>query len=484
MLVRSTLSLVLLALALLTSEWIVRAYGERLDYQQHDYVLVRASEMRSRLESALNSTVFVARGLVGYVVGVGTPAEPQVTRALKAVYDADSRIRNVALAPANRITYIYPRAGNERAIGLRYEDHPEQWPSVEKAITRRQSVLAGPVQLIQGGSAIINRTPIYLNGDRYWGLISTVIDLPRLLADVGLAAEVDGVRYWLDGDNGDVRLDTRILGTADPPEQAISMTIDVPGGRWHLASAPATGWSSTARELRVLRIALYGLSLLFAAITYALLNGRATAQALAAELGRLNGDLLSTNRELHRLSRNDDLTMLPNRRSFEERFETSWQITQRAGLPMSVMMIDIDRFKSINDTRGHAAGDVTLAAVSAAIRGQIRRSGDLVARYGGEEFAVMVLGVEAAETLALAEKIRVAVRDSVMRPDDGGPVTVSIGVATIVATAEDQPQQLVERADRALYLAKNSGRDRVCSLPQLALAGGSAKSLPGPSGAA
>jgi diguanylate cyclase (GGDEF)-like protein len=463
MLVRVALTLLLFVISLIGAEWAASADAERLARAQHDQVLVHATDMRARLESSLNSTVFRAQGLVGYVIGVGTPSEPQVSRALQAVHDSDPRIRNVALAPGNRITRIYPLAGNEKALGLAYESVPGQWPSVRHAMESQQSVLAGPVQLVQGGSAIINRTPIFLSDNRYWGMISTVIDLPGLLADAGIAAEVEGVQYWLYGDNAGADGSTLIVGQGEPGAQALRMSINVPGGHWLLYGESLAGAQAASRELLFVRIVLYGLAFLATGLGYALLSGNAKARALALQLRTLNGDLQASNDELHQLARHDDLTMLPNRRAFEERLETSWQISLRSALPLTVMMIDADRFKAINDVHGHAAGDRTLVALAAAIRGQIRRGGDLVARYGGEEFVVVAVGLEPAQALELAEQIRVAVRDAVVRPGDGTPVTVSIGVATGVPRLDGEPRQLLERADRALYQAKNDGRDRVCS---------------------
>lgn len=464
---RASISLVLLVLGLIGSEWIVSVYGERLGREQRDEVSREATEMRSRLESALNSTVFLAQGLAAYVVSVETPAEPQVTRALRSLYESDTRIRNIALAPDNRIRFIYPLAGNEKALNLDYESLPDQWPSVRKAIDTRRSVLAGPVQLVQGGTGIINRTPVFLDGQRYWGMISTVIDLPRLLTDVEIAEQVEGVNYWLYGDNADERLEARIVGPAfEPASTAIEVGINVPGGRWRLLAMPVGGWQQLPTEVAVMRAALYALSLLLAGFTYALMAGRSTAHVLASQLGALNRDLVSTNLELHRLSRNDPLTRVPNRRSFEEAYAVAWSACLRQQLPISILMIDIDHFKSINDLYGHAAGDATLVEISAAIQSEVRRRDDLVARYGGEEFIVMLLGLSESEAAHMADNIRASAGDCrVQLPgeDTSAPnVTVSVGVATSVPRPEDRARDLIEHADKALYAAKRGGRNRVC----------------------
>lgn len=464
---RAALSISLLLLGLAGSEWVLRDYRVRLEREAHDRVFTSAAGMRSRLESALNATVFLAQGLVAYVVGVGVPEEPQVSRALKALYDADERIRNVGLAPGNKLTFIYPVTGNERAFGLRFENRPDQWPSVKKAIETRQSVLAGPVKLVQGGEAIINRTPVFLADGSYWGVISTVIDLTRLLGGVGLGEEVSGVRYVLYGDNAGEQSAAVVLGRpGEADARDVRLGIEVPGGRWHLVAMPAAGWAGVTHEVFLLRALLWSLSLILAGFTHALLTGRATAREMAAALARLNAELHVTNRELYRLSRDDELTHLPNRRAFEEAYALAWRSAVRAGSAITVMMADVDRFKTINDSHGHAAGDATLVEVAAAIRGELRRGDDLVARFGGEEFVVMIAGQDAASIARLAENIRAAVarcRVPVQGETGlGAPVTISIGVATCTPSPQALRSVLIDAADHALYAAKNAGRDRVC----------------------
>lgn len=465
MALRVILPALMLVFGLMASEWTLGAYREQRLRQDHDNVLSHAALIRSRLESALNSTAFRAQGLVAYVLGVEQHSDEQIARALQALHDSDNRIRNVGLAPGNRLQYVYPVKGNEAAIGIQYERLPDQWPSVERAMRMHQSVLAGPVQLVQGGSALICRTPIYLADGRYWGIISTVIDLPRLLRDVGLSAEVDGVRYWLHGDNSTSKADTRILGEGEiPPKGVVHMTLEVPGGRWRLMAASSEAPASPA--LLPLRLGLYVATLLMAVIAYILIASRASARLMATRLSALNDELSQTNRELHRLSRHDALTGQLNRRAFDEAYALAWQDALRQPRALSVLMVDIDHFKAVNDQYGHAAGDAILVAIAAAIRGQLRRGSDIVARYGGEEFIVLTVGQEAADTAALAEHIRRAAAECRVpvaeAPGAGLAVTVSVGTCTAIPTPGDS-QVLIERADRALYAAKKAGRNRVMS---------------------
>jgi diguanylate cyclase (GGDEF)-like protein len=168
---------------------------------------------------------------------------------------------------------------------------------------------------------------------------------------------------------------------------------------------------------------------------------------------------------LRELTLTDGLTGVANRRAFDEKLDNEWRRCARAGLPMALIMVDIDQFKNYNDTYGHQAGDECLARLAGAMRHAAARPHDLVARYGGEEFAILLpqLDVQGAETVArkmLAEVARLAIAhsDSCVGP----VVTISMGVAAVVP-AEGAPAELVGQADALLYEAKNTGRNRYVS---------------------
>lgn len=161
----------------------------------------------------------------------------------------------------------------------------------------------------------------------------------------------------------------------------------------------------------------------------------------------------------------DPLTGLANRRAFDEHIGREWQVAQRNGQPFSIALIDIDRFKTVNDTYGHETGDRVLQAVGKQIRLFTRRPGDMCSRYGGEEFLVLLTNTPADAAVGVAEFIRNAIRATPIPAGEGGSlaVTVSIGVACLdPASSPIGWRALFNRADAALYRAKNAGRDRVC----------------------
>ncbi|WP_434581288.1 GGDEF domain-containing protein [Pseudomonas sp. Z5-35] len=162
-------------------------------------------------------------------------------------------------------------------------------------------------------------------------------------------------------------------------------------------------------------------------------------------------------RELAQLASVDPLTGLANRRTLDQTLHLEWLRAQRSGQPLSVLMIDADHFKALNDRLGHQRGDQALRALAQLIGEHVRRPADLAARYGGEEFSVVLPETTTAGAFSMAQNIREAVEQL---PGDV-PMTVSIGIATWAQGPYSELEQLLLAADKALYQAKASGRNRV-----------------------
>lgn len=176
---------------------------------------------------------------------------------------------------------------------------------------------------------------------------------------------------------------------------------------------------------------------------------------------RAQEQLLEVNQSLHLQALEDGLTGLANRRQFDQFIQDEMGRARRNQSLLALLMIDVDHFKRFNDQYGHLAGDDCLKSVAATIRSSIQRPGDLAARYGGEEFAVVLPGTDAAGAMVLAEKIRLAVEQLQLVQESGelSRVTISIGVSALVPSLGELPAELIAAADRALYLAKSSGRN-------------------------
>jgi diguanylate cyclase (GGDEF)-like protein len=160
----------------------------------------------------------------------------------------------------------------------------------------------------------------------------------------------------------------------------------------------------------------------------------------------------------------DGLTGLLNRRAFDEHLLRVWQQALRSGQSLALFMIDIDHFKSYNDTYGHQAGDTAIRAVAQTLGGLARRPLDLAARYGGDEFSVILFDLSPSDVEDIAEYARHAVEVLDLSIPDLAhkvPVTLSIGVALVTPMLDRTPQGAIQLADEALYEAKAAGRDRV-----------------------
>ena len=172
----------------------------------------------------------------------------------------------------------------------------------------------------------------------------------------------------------------------------------------------------------------------------------------------------SANRELKRLSTADGLTGLANRRHFDTSIHREWRRSIRLASPLALVFCDVDNFKAFNDTYGHQAGDDCLRRVADVMSAALVRGGDLAARYGGEEFAIILPNTDMEGAQLVAERVRVAMLEIAQTHSGSaqGVVTLSAGIAVEIAMIGSSPDQLIGAADRALYAAKESGKNRIC----------------------
>jgi len=171
-------------------------------------------------------------------------------------------------------------------------------------------------------------------------------------------------------------------------------------------------------------------------------------------------------RDLEALIVVDPLTGVSNRRAFDNALEKGWTRAIRTKKPLAVALLDVDHFKAYNDTYGHPAGDACLKRIAEACKASVVRTTDCFARYGGEEFAVVLTDADEHAAATVAERLRAAVEALRISHSgsEAGIVTVSVGVVSMRAKRNVPPRELVERADRALYRAKGTGRNRVVTV--------------------
>lgn len=179
---------------------------------------------------------------------------------------------------------------------------------------------------------------------------------------------------------------------------------------------------------------------------------------------QLSLDLKQTNQKLKLLATVDGLTQIANRRMFDERLKEEWYRAWREKLPLALVLCDIDYFKQYNDYYGHQVGDRCLQDLAMILSQNCQRAEDFVARYGGEEFALILAGSSLKEGKQLAEKIRHNILEAKIphrENPNGTIITLSLGVASLIPDETKRETDLIAQADRALYRAKNQGRNRV-----------------------
>jgi sensor domain CHASE-containing protein len=270
-----------------TAEVIVYLLQSKNKEHERSEVVEQVSTLRARLEGEINSTLHLTRGLIAYVATNPDVKEPNFSQLVSEILTQGRNIRNIGLARNNIITHIFPLAGNESALGLEYRKNSSQWPAVKQAMEAKGTVVAGPVNLVQGGTAFIARTPIYTrNGisgllseykPSYWGMASIVIDIPSLFMSAGISHQTEDLSLALRGkdglgEQGEMIFGDETLFQRDPVIQSIIL----PNGSWQIAAIPQAGWGSELTVIWLLRICGWLLALLIGSLIAALVETRAT----------------------------------------------------------------------------------------------------------------------------------------------------------------------------------------------------------------
>ncbi len=264
-----------------STELLSREQQLRKDSEQRQEIMRSAGVIRSVMESELNASAYLANGLESYIVArKGKLHAAEVESMLKLLYEQGRHFRNIGLAPDNRITYIYPLSGNEKAIGLYYPEIAKQWPVIEKVIKDGIPRLAGPVELVQGGKALVYRIPVFIDS-RYWGLISSVIEMKSLFSAVDKLVPGYADLIALRGLDGKGARGEPFYG--DPQMfngNCPVMEIHVPGGSWQLAFKHP----EPVKELSFVRLFGWIATLLLTGLSFFLLSTLRRQAEINAEL--------------------------------------------------------------------------------------------------------------------------------------------------------------------------------------------------------
>ncbi len=598
------LSLIALGLVVLFGLLADRTNREAAEDKLRASVREQVGLIRARLEGNINGNIHLVRGLVAAIKTEPDMDQDRFAALASHLFTGSSHLLNVGAAPDMVISLMYPIEGNEAAIGLDYRTNPAQRDAALRVRNEGKPLLAGPVDLVQGGQGFIARFPVFTgpeDSQRFWGVVSAVIDVEHLyedsdLRDSELSIEVALVGRDSEGGSGEQFFGPPDLLQIDP----VVADVWLPGGSWLLAAAPRGGWRQDTRALWLQRLALgaAGVLVLMPIIIAGRLSeqrqksmrdlqlredklqrlsrrlelaldasrvgvwelnmeteelvwddrmrelyglpperkhqevddwrnalhpdDRARAEwefeesmathspynsefrvllsdgkvrhirAKAAvyedvgdatriiglnwdvttdvmlrdaleqaksDLERRNAELEDTKARIEHMALHDSLTGLPNRRFLDIELSRSARDADRTKACSALLIVDLDRFKHINDTFGHAAGDALLIHVSDILR-SLAQPADFIARIGGDEFVMICRSsTERQHLTLLAQSIVAKMRRPMVFENNVCRFGVSVGISTARGSAEEVSQLLIN-ADLALYEAKSTGRNR------------------------
>lgn len=535
-------------------------------------VTQQLSSIGSRLSGVINNNLALISGLAAHIAINPQIRQEEFERYAKAVFRQEPLLMHMAAAPDMVVSLIYPLAGNKTVLGLDYNQNEAQRDAALRVRQSGKMIVAGPVNLVQGGVAFVGRTGVFTGEEEFWGIVSAPIAASELyqsagLLDPGLEIEIairgkDGL-----GTQGAVFFgDKRLF--EDP--RAAFANISVGNGSWQLAARPEAGWEQTSLDVWALRMAsliLAALLMIFADSRFRRLSSERRYQSalrenenLLQEVGKLaniggwriasDSKVIRWNRQCSRLldwpsdykpqslsdilgvfeldqanelqhsmdkafkglafdielafttvddnkrwlriignpvspgdagyevvsaaqditerkqfteliqqqATYDLLTGLPNRFLFNNRLQKAVAKARRDGSKLAVLFIDLDNFKPVNDNLGHSAGDKLLQEVGKRIRNTVRES-DTVSRYSGDEFTVILYDIaDELVPLTCGEKILQAINQPFDLQTNQVFCSASIGVS-VYPNDGDKAEDLVSKADQAMYEVKKSGRN-------------------------
>ena len=293
-----------LAIFVIAFAWLFAEYQNRRVFEQdlRAQVLDRVSLIRAKLEGQINANIQLVRGLIATLETEPYMTQQRFASLASNLLEPNSQLRNIAAAPDLVVTLMYPIKGNERAIGLDYNKNEAQREAAQRARDTGELILAGPVDLVQGGQGFIGRFPVFTrrpDGTRaFWGIVSAVVDLEKLYRDSGLLDKNLPIEIALSGRDGMGGLDgERFFGPAHViTDNPVVVGVLLPSGSWRIAAVPRGGWDVSPHNVWLLRALMLVAGALIMVPT--VLTGR-----LTEERQKNIRELKRRERQLERLSR-------------------------------------------------------------------------------------------------------------------------------------------------------------------------------------
>lgn len=445
--IRHPRTVTVLVFLLLSALAVAMLWQERAKYieSQRYQLLQTLTNYASELEGVVNSGVVALDSIRSELV-----LNPQIDLS-----SLDARVslllhnyphfRHIAVAPDLVIRYVYPLPGNEAIIGVDYRNIPNQLAAIEKTLALSKPVVAGPVNLLQGGSGLVVRVPVLLNDQSVWGVIAAIMPLEPLLERVRLTGLQQHYYVALSGRDGEDNPGQLFWGDQQLLSiDQVKVDIKLPVGRWQLHAAPKESAAWLVGSLQWMTpLALALIVILCCALLLLLRMAREREHALYTIAFQATYD---------------PLTSLPNRVVFTEQLSRMIKQAQSSQSSLSLMCIDLDEFKQVNESLGHLVGDKLLRAVAERLKLLVTEQ-DVLARLGGDEFVIVSqLGSAPEQTELMAERLVQELAKPVQVGEKSLAVSASVGIAMYPHDGMSH-SDLLKHADRAMYAAKQLGRN-------------------------
>ncbi len=425
-------------ITLTTDKFIDNQAQQEKEAIQHDIALVRYS-----IEANIFRDTYLADSFASVVALDPQFATHNWNKVGEQFLAKAQLIRNISLAPNDVIHYVYPLQSNEKAIGLDFRTVPHQYRTVQIARQNKKVFLAGPLELVQGGKAIIARYPIFTDvpyNTQYWGGLSVVISYDKLIALSNLH-NIKGADIALVA-NGHDEIEQKLIegNRAVLSDFDIQYPISLPNGSWTLFAKykdlheieNINSFKSLFMTLGTIIFAAGFLLIVFFISNYF----RAQKHSLQ-----------------------DDLTHLPNRRYLFNELNRI-MAKNSANIVFTILNIDLNKFKKINDTYGHEAGDAVLKHIAMLLQ-KSTRSSDFISRMGGDEFIVILPRMHNPDDVEqLIDKIQLLIKTSPLQwQGEQIPLSSSVGFYTFKGKADKSIiHEILSKADKSMYQNKNEMR--------------------------
>lgn len=366
-----TLSIVYWVIALVLSNYLANLSTESQIEAARDDVRREVALVRSQIEATIFEHTYIADSLATVITLQPDFVAENWSSIGASLINKSELIRNVGMAPNNVISHVYPIEGNEKAIGLDFRTVPSQYLSVMRAKKLGRVFIDGPLKLVQGGTALIARFPIFLDfpeNNNYWGSVSVVFQYDKILEKSGIR-RIENAEVTLSRKSSDQKSVNVFYGEESTFESAdFVLPIHLPNSDWTLSVQYRLDEGIGIKSSQ--RITLFFTFLGTLAI---FISGLVLYRAY---------------RIAHSISLKDELTGLPNRRFFMSFLQQRVKKSEKNG-GFTLLNVDLNKFKAVNDNLGHDAGDALLQHVAKVLK-EVLRSSDFIGRIGGDEFLIVL----------------------------------------------------------------------------------------------